>query len=85
MFYQEASRTQKDTTMTTLTTFSRFSIGEWIATMPIVHAELGLITVTIEQYIEGYTFTQKRDDGKEYTNYRLYKTAAGAVKASAKN
>jgi len=71
--------------MTTLTTFSRFSIGEWIATMPIVHAELGLITVTIEQYIEGYTFTQKRDDGKEYTNYRLYKTAAGAVKASAKN
>jgi len=71
--------------MTTLPNFSRIVIGNWIATMPVVHAELGLLTVTIEQYIEGFTFTQKRADGKEYTNYRLYKTAAGAVKAAAKN
>ena len=63
--------------------YSRFTVGNWIVTLPFVCNDGTIRSVTIEQYEDGYHAFVQKEDGK-YTNHKGYKTVRKAINAAAK-
>lgn len=69
--------------MTTLPNYSRFAVGNWIATVETVCQDGQIRNITIEQYADGFHAFTAKEDGK-YTNHKGYKTMQKAINAGAR-
>lgn len=70
-------------TNTNLPSYSRFAMGNWIATTEAVCKDGAVRQITVEQFADGYHVYVTKEDGK-YTNHKGYATLQKAINAGTK-